>query len=258
MISLAVISLFWAVHFFVFIASASSSSTAPILVVVLALMGSGGLGYFLDRRSAQASRLAQDAVSATDVFQRSLEEERTKRDELQKELDQAKTQLAIGLSRAEMHDNAISELKKRIANLESSLHGTLRDMNNIIREMFSTTEDEVFKVDRWRQIMVSTKLAVIQANREVIIAFASPECADLLKYSPNDLIGKPLSIIIHDEDWVTFSRALKGAQAAEKNEETADPISLSMEARDGKEIPVIMALGVHKGIITLLIRPSAS
>lgn len=273
MLVLAIMGLAWAIHIaFVHVAlvafaeAATSSATAPILVVVMALLGSGGLGYFLDRRSAQASRLAQDAVSATDVFQRSLEEERKKRDDLEQDLKEARREQAAlhdklqrSLDRQTENKAALEELQKRIDNLERSLHGTLRDMNSIIGKMFANADTDDEKISRWREAMVATKLAVVQANGQMVIAYVSPECAVLLGYSdPDELVGMPLTQVIHDDDWPVFSHAFKDAQEAESRHRTSEPIALSLDTQDGVEVPVILAIGVHRDIVTLLIRPTTA
>jgi PAS domain S-box-containing protein len=260
MISLAVIGLILAAKFLV-IASTTASSAEPVaLVVVLALMGSGGLGYFLDRRSAQASRLAQDAVSATDVFQRSLEEERIKRTELDVSLTEARKDLATAVLQSSTNAEMIAVMHRRFQVLERDLQRTMRDMNEIIRNMFTTREgdSEEFKVERWREVMTSTKLAVIQTNQEITIVFMSSECSDLLGYSnPDALIGQPVRTVIAEGDYPTFRAGLQAAEDIEMKEGSADPIALSMKHIDGSPVPVLMALGVHKRTVTLLIRSSS-
>lgn len=111
------------IHLGPLIAAASASgSEAPILVtVLLALVGSGGIGYFLARRSAQASRLAQDAVSATDVFQRSLDEERHRRKDLTTQLNVAQDQLKHALAMHERDAHRIAELEGKVTELQTAL-----------------------------------------------------------------------------------------------------------------------------------------
>jgi PAS domain S-box-containing protein len=257
MISLAVIGLVLAAKFLI-VASTASSAEPVGLVLVVALMGSGGLGYFLDRRSAQASRLAQDAVSATDVFQRSLEEERIKRTELDANLTEAKKSLATAILQSNTNTEMIAVMRSRVEVLERDLQRTMRDMNEIIRNIFTSRDggSDDFKVERWREVMISTKLAVIQTNQEITIVFMSPECSDLLGYSnPDALIGQPVRTVIAEGDYPTFRAGLQAAE--DMKEGSADPIALSMKHIDGSPVPVLMALGVHKRTVTLLIRSSS-
>lgn len=229
-------------------------TTAPILLVVIALMGSGGLGYFLDRRSAQASRLANDAVNATTVFQAALDEERSKRNELERELTRAKQALTLAVKQTGTNSSMIDDLHTRIQALERDLLNTIRDMNEIIRTMFSVDESEEDLVTRWREVMVTTKLAVIQSDQDVTIVFISAECADLLGYDQDELLGKPVQTVIADHDYNRFRRGLQEARRAEVTSHSAEPFRLSMLTKDGEALPVLMALGVHKSTITLLIR----
>jgi PAS domain S-box-containing protein len=259
MISLAVIGLVLAAKFLI-VASTASSAEPVALVLVVALMGSGGLGYFLDRRSAQASRLAQDAVSATDVFQRSLEEERIKRTELDANLTEANKSLATAILQSNTNTEMIAVMRSRVEVLERDLQRTMRDMNEIIRNIFTSRDGDSddFKVERWREVMISTKLAVIQTNQEITIVFMSPECSDLLGYSdPDSLIGQPVRKVIVDKDYPAFRAGLQAAEDIEMKEGSADPIALSMKRIDGSSVPVLMALGVHKRTVTLLIRSSS-
>lgn len=235
----------------------NSSATGPILIVVVALLGSGGLGYFLDRRSAQASRLANDAVNATTVFQASLDEERKRRNALEEDLTQAKKSLTLALSQTTTNSKMIDALHKRIQNLEQDLFNTIRDMNEIIRSMFISDngDGEEELVERWRDIMISTKLAVIQSDNTVTIVFMSNECAELLGYNdPSELLGKPVQTVIADKDYHLFTHGLDEARRAESRFHTADPFRISMKAKSGDHVPVLLALGVHKDTITLLLR----
>lgn len=238
-------------------AIANSSATGPILIVVVALLGSGGLGYFLDRRSAQASRLANDAVNATTVFQASLDEERKRRNALEEDLKEAKKSLILAMSQTTTNSKMIDALHRRIENLEADLFNTIRDMNEIIRNMFISQDgdEEEELVERWRDIMISTKLAVIQSDNTVTIVFMSNECADLLGYDdPSELLGKPVQTVITDKDYPLFTHGLEAARRAESRAHTADPFRISMKSRSGEPVPVLLALGVHKETITLLIR----
>jgi PAS domain-containing protein len=253
------IAVMMAVKFNVFAAVTAGGSNisiiAPVLTVVAALLGSGGLGYWLDRRSAQASKLAANAVSATDVFQASLEEERTRRQDLQTELQTAKDQIISQLSQFQKNSGDIRDLQDRLTSLEQALYDSVHETNKIIRSMFNTDDEEEFKINRWQEIMISAKLAAIQSNNELTIAFISPASLSLLCYEADDLVGKPLTSIIKDDDWPIFSRALRSAKNAESRNLTSDPVSLNMKTKENKDVLVLLALGVHEDIVTLLIRP---
>jgi PAS domain S-box-containing protein len=118
--------------FFLFAAvtvPSGGSSALPFLVaIIVALIGSGGIGYFIDRRSMQASRLAADAVSATAVFKDSLEEERRRRANLEEELREATTALHEASQQAGTNALLIDALHRRIEALERDLLRSLQDI----------------------------------------------------------------------------------------------------------------------------------
>jgi PAS domain-containing protein len=241
-------------YLWIAVAASSLSPSLPMLLVI-ALVGSGGIAWLVDRRSAQASRLADAALNATEVFKGSLDLERTKRLALEGELHAARDELSRAMMQYNSKSSTIDRLQDRIQLLEQNLVQTLQDMNEIVRRMFTNGHTEDYMVERWRAVMTSTGLSVVQTDREGQIVFISDEGIKLFKSHHQSLLGSEVKDIISAKDWHRYEMTLAQALAAATQNRVVEPVRLMMLAADGVERSVFLAIGIHSSTITLILRP---
>lgn len=101
--------------------SSSSDSSLTLPGIIMLLMGSGGIGYFLDRRGKKAVDTSQLALNATETFKLALDEERNRVTELEKLLNDARAELAKALQVNEEHKLEIVRLQAKVTALEVEL-----------------------------------------------------------------------------------------------------------------------------------------
>jgi PAS domain S-box-containing protein len=107
--------------------------------------------------------------------------------------------------------------------------------------------------EKYRELVEELREGVLTENTETIITFANPRAADLLGYSPEELIGQPLSMTIPEEEYERIRE-----KAAKRSSGISSTYETTLLTKDRHLLPVLISAtplftstGVYRGTLSV-------
>jgi PAS domain S-box-containing protein len=95
---------------------------------------------------------------------------------------------------------------------------------------------------KFRSVLLASPDAVIVVSKAALIEFASDRVNDIFGYSPHELIGKPLNILIPERFWIAHCQSVGGFFDKPRIRTMGAGSALWGRRKDGTEFPVEISL----------------
>jgi len=99
---------------------------------------------------------------------------------------------------------AISSRKDFSSRISVTGKGSLADLGHEVNKMLEAMEQANKELsedrDRYRSLVENSYDLISEIDSQGNVVYVSPSCCELIKYSPEDMIGRPVADFIHTED----------------------------------------------------------